>query len=136
MAVDSTDYKSEAKILGLIPYGKGIAWIIGMIVLAVLFVLFTFEEPELYTGYFIIAGFNMCCLGVTYYMRQQLDKRVAERAKEKEANKEEKAKWDKMSEADQLKELQKLFPQLQPKDLTPEQMEMFKKQMGEKKKQK
>ena len=70
MAVDSTDYKSEAKILGLVPYGKGIAWIIGMIVLAVLFVLFTFEEPELYSGYFIIAGFNMCCLGVTYYMRQ------------------------------------------------------------------
>ena len=69
---------------------------LGMTVFAIIAVLVSVEEPELYGMYFIVAAFNVMCLGVTYYMRKQLDVRVAERAKEKQ----EKKKWDKLSQKD------------------------------------
>ena len=71
--------------------------------------------------FFVVAGFNLLCLGVTYYMRGQLDKRAQERAKQREA----KAEWDKKSEKEKMSEFNKFFPMV---DVTPEKFqEMTKK---------
>ena len=69
MSEDSTEIKSNAKIFGVLEYSKGIAIGLAMTAIALIGVFITVEEPELYTGYFMIAGFNLCCLGITYYMR-------------------------------------------------------------------
>ena len=77
MALDTEEYKSEAKICGVLDYNTGIVIGVAMTVLAVIGVLLTVEEYEQYGIYFVVAALNFTCLAVTYVMRKELDKRVA-----------------------------------------------------------
>ena len=114
------EVKSDAKLLGYFDYRTTILVCVAFLCAAMIMVYFQVDDEQV-LKYGVVAGFNLLCLGVTYIMRGQLDRRAAERAQERE----KKAEWDKKSEAEKMAEFNKYFPVM---NMSPQEAAKFMKE--------
>ena len=80
MAKESTD---DYKICGIVDYSTGIVFGLFITFTALLWVYLNLDEEERVV-YFMMGGFNLACLGMTYVLRIRLDSRLKEKQAKKE----------------------------------------------------